>query len=210
MASKIRTITSSPGLYIVDDFLSSRECASLIRMAKHTTLNTGTVYDTGGTHDGKDKTQRDSLVCFFHNSKQQTLIGIEKRIEKLTKIPKNHGGGVQVAYYKKGGFFNPHLDSSKNLKRVATILMYLNDVEDGGETQFPEIGISVIPKKGRAVLWYNYKNFPHFNSTNHSYVTFPQKLIQDERTCHGGKPVRKGEKWIATKWLYYTPPMRPV
>lgn len=63
--------------------------------------------------------------------------------------------------------------------------MSLNDVADGGETVFPEIGLSVVPRRGHAVY------FSYCNSRNQV----------DPRTLHGGAPVRCGEKRIATKWL---------
>ena len=68
---------------------------------------------------------------------------------------------------------------------MGSLVMYLNDVEDGGETIFPEIGFSVIPRRGHAVY------FAYCNSRNQG----------DPLTLHGGAPVRRGEKWIATKWL---------
>ena len=37
--------------------------------------------------------------------------------------------------------------------RILTFFLYLSDVEEGGETAFPSLGIKVEPKKGKAVLW---------------------------------------------------------
>jgi hypothetical protein len=37
--------------------------------------------------------------------------------------------------------------------RVLTFFLYLSDVEEGGETAFPLLGIAVKPKKGKALLW---------------------------------------------------------
>jgi prolyl 4-hydroxylase len=63
--------------------------------------------------------------------------------------------------------------------------MYLNDVEQGGETIFPSIHLSVTPKKGSAV-----------------YFEYCNDLGQvDSMSLHGGVPVIAGEKWIATKWM---------
>lgn len=38
--------------------------------------------------------------------------------------------------------------------RILTVFLYLNDVEEGGGTDFPKLGITVEPKKGKAVIWY--------------------------------------------------------
>ena len=37
--------------------------------------------------------------------------------------------------------------------RVYTLFLYLNDCPEGGSTKFPNVGIEVFPKRGRAVLW---------------------------------------------------------
>ncbi|HSX13502.1 MAG TPA: 2OG-Fe(II) oxygenase, partial [Chlamydiales bacterium] len=70
-------------------------------------------------------------------------------------------------------------------QRVATVVMYLNSTEAGGETIFPCANISVTPKKGDAVLFYNLK---------------PTGEV-DPHSLHGGSPVIAGEKWIMTKWI---------
>ena len=70
-------------------------------------------------------------------------------------------------------------------QRVATLIMYLNDVQGGGSTVFPEIGLDVLPRRGNAVFF--------------AYSDDQGRL--DPRTLHGGSPVAAGEKWIATKWL---------
>jgi 2OG-Fe(II) oxygenase superfamily len=51
--------------------------------------------------------------------------------------------------------------AQKNLAcgpRILTFFLYLSDVEEGGETNFPVLGISVKPKKGKALLWPSVKN----------------------------------------------------
>jgi len=102
-----------------------------------------------------------------------------------------------VLRYKPGGEYRPHFDyfppnqtgSKVHLRRggqrVATLIVYLNDVEAGGETIFPDIGMSVVARRGSAV---------YFRFMNGS-----RQL--DPLTLHGGSPVLGGEKWIMTKWL---------
>jgi prolyl 4-hydroxylase len=63
--------------------------------------------------------------------------------------------------------------------------MYLNDVEEGGETYFPKLNFSVAPKKGMAVY------FEYFYDNHHL----------NELTLHGGSPIIDGEKWAATQWM---------
>lgn len=75
--------------------------------------------------------------------------------------------------------------NQNNGPRYLTVLFYLNDNFDGGETIFPKINKLVKPEKGKAVI---------FQNVNNNGVIITQAL-------HGGKPVKNGEKWIANKWI---------
>jgi len=62
--------------------------------------------------------------------------------------------------------------------------MYLNDVEQGGGTNFPYLDLTVMPKRGRVLMWAN---------------------VQDEdpdeehlHARHQALPVISGEKYGAT------------
>eukprot|EP00057_Strongylocentrotus_purpuratus_P013043 XP_011667517.1 PREDICTED: prolyl 4-hydroxylase subunit alpha-2 [Strongylocentrotus purpuratus] len=71
--------------------------------------------------------------------------------------------------------------------RYATILVYLQDVEEGGETKFPELGISVTPRKGRAIVW---------NNMNGGGECEPISI-------HEAAQVKTGHKFIIQRWYYY-------
>jgi prolyl 4-hydroxylase len=62
-----------------------------------------------------------------------------------------------VMYYKKGeGRFKPHIDASlltPNKSRLVVVILYLNDVEEGGDTYFLYQDVSVAAKKGRIVAF---------------------------------------------------------
>lgn len=77
--------------------------------------------------------------------------------------------------------------------RFATILFYLNEGMEGGETSFPrwlngetnEV-LKVKPEVGKAILFYN--QLPDGN--------------YDERSEHAALPVTKGEKWLTNLWVW--------
>ena len=73
--------------------------------------------------------------------------------------------------------------------RVLTFFLYLSDVEEGGETSFPNLGIDIKPKKGRALLW-------------PSVLEHSGCKARDERTHHAAKPVIKGRKYAANAWIH--------
>ncbi|MFP3415787.1 2OG-Fe(II) oxygenase, partial [Bacillus sp. SIMBA_074] len=101
------------------------------------------------------------------------------------------GDGIQILKYIPGQEYKAHFDfftsASKATKnnRISTIVMYLNDVEHGGETFFPKLNFSVSPQKGMAVYFEYFYNDQNLN----------------DLTLHGGAPVITGEKWVATQWM---------
>ena len=107
---------------------------------------------------------------------------------------------IKVVWYREGQQYEAHHDyfsiddvgSLQELKRGGqreiTIFGYLNTLEDdeGGETYFPELNITLTPKKGDALMWYN----------------VDPRGEEDPRTLHGGAPVKKGaEKWGTNIWI---------
>ena len=72
--------------------------------------------------------------------------------------------------------------------RILTALLYLSDVEEGGETVFPKLGIDISPKRGRLVIW------PGVENTNNNRIDF--------RTMHGANSVVKGIKYVANFWVH--------
>ncbi len=189
-------VSSSPEVYICNHFLSNEECNHIIRLALPT-LSRSTVVDAS-SKEGKIDSRRTSKGTFLsRKSNDRTLKKIQKQAALVTGIPVKNGEDIQVLHYSIGGEYQPHFDffspSSKGEKfhldrggqRVATLIIYLNTVEEGGETIFPKIKTKIKPEKGKALLFYNVDDSGKVNS--HSF--------------HGGLPVIAGEKWIATLWL---------
>jgi prolyl 4-hydroxylase len=140
---------------------------------------------------------RTSSGTHFERGESELIGRIEQRISEPTGHPVENGEPIQVLHYTPGAEYKPHFDYfdpaqpgnetvlAMGGQRVATLLMYLNDVEAGGSTVFPSIGLDLLPRRGSAVS---------FAYTSESEET-------DARTLHGGSPVVTGEKRIATKWL---------
>ena len=88
------------------------------------------------------------------------------------------------------------------------MLFYLNDVEEGGETFFPTLGVQVVPKKGRALLWYGVKGMSLPHEKNYRLV-LPKIQRKNPYALHAPVPVRKGEKWIAAYFFHDIPETLP-
>lgn len=186
---------SQPVVAVFDNLMSHDECDELIRLSS-IKLKRSTTVDplTGKEHVIDD---RSSYGTFFAINENDFIARLDRRIADVMHWPLENGEGIQILNYKIGGeykthfdYFPPgdpgsHLHIANGGQRVSTLIMYLNDVEAGGETIFPSINLSVVPKKGSAVY------FEYCNS----------KSQVDPLTLHGGVPVVAGEKWIATKWM---------
>ncbi|KAK4483271.1 hypothetical protein RD792_010456, partial [Penstemon davidsonii] len=100
---------------------------------------------------GKSKLSevRTSSGMFIPKAKDPIVAGIEEKIATWTFLPKENGEDIQVLRYEPGQKYDPHYDYfadkvniARGGHRIATVLMYLTDVEKGGETVFPsaEVG----------------------------------------------------------------------
>jgi prolyl 4-hydroxylase len=185
----------SPDIAVLDHVLSHEECDALIELSRTKLARSTTIDPATGAEQIIDA--RSSEGAYFMRDENAVVARIEKRLSALTGTPGENGEGLQILRYGSGGEYQPHFDffeprdpgSAAHLKaggqRVCTTIMYLNDVDAGGETIFPDIHLSVFPRKGAAVYF--------------SYCDSRGRL--DRRTLHGGAPVKRGEKWIATKWV---------
>ncbi|KAJ7953174.1 Prolyl 4-hydroxylase alpha-like protein [Quillaja saponaria] len=205
----VELLSWEPRSFIYHNFLTKEECEYLVTMAKPH-MQKSTVVDSE-TGKSKDSRVRTSYGTFLARGRDKVIRKIEKRIADFTFLPVEHGEGLQVLHYEVGQKYEPHYDyfldefSTRNGgQRIATILMYLTDVEEGGETVFPAAkgnfssvpwwnelsecgkgGLSVKPKMGDALLFWSMK---------------PDATL-DTSSLHGGCPLIKGNKWSATKWI---------
>ncbi|KAL3678116.1 hypothetical protein R1sor_021072 [Riccia sorocarpa] len=206
----VEPLSWEPRAFLYHHMLTDEECDHLINLAKPN-MQKSTVVDSA-TGRSKDSRVRTSSGTFLNRGQDPVIARIEQKIADFTFIPVDHGEGLQVLHYEVGQKYEPHYDyfhDSFNTKnggqRVATVLMYLSDVEAGGETVFPAAkvnaslipnwdelsecaqgGLSVRPKKGMALLFWSMS--PDVNT--------------DSKSLHGGCPVISGNKWSATKWLH--------
>lgn len=106
---------------------------------------------------------------------------------RALEIPNIELTGIQIQrYFQNEGFYKPHMDSAAWLHnvdtydkaRVLAVILYLNTVEDGGETFFEYQDISIKPEQGKVVI------FP----TDWTYI-------------HGGKVPYSSDKWISSSFV---------
>ncbi len=171
-----------PLIVILGNVLSDEECDELIKLSKDKLKRS----KIGNSREVDEL--RTSSSTFIEEAENDVVARVEKRISQIMGIPNEHGEGLQILNYKIGQEYKAHFDffsSNVSNPRISTLVMYLNDVEQGGETYFPKLNFSVSPQKGMAVYFeYFYDN---------------QDL--NDLTLHGGAPVVIGDKWAATQWM---------
>jgi prolyl 4-hydroxylase len=179
-------------LYEIDNILSNEECDRLIKYTKYKKLSDSIIFNN---HNNIITNDRKSKTTWFKLNENEIESKCSNIAKTLTNKNDSNLENLQLVYYPIGGYFKPHHDATKNTdvdtivkSREYTLLIYLNDVEEGGETVFPYLNLEIKPKKGKGIL---------FRTLDDN-----DRII--EESLHGGKPVIKGEKWICNKWIHNT------
>jgi prolyl 4-hydroxylase len=181
-------------VFAVQEFLSPAECEHIMEMvdsaARPSTMFVGFGGEGDRTSYSGDVDPRDSFVRM-----------VERRICDLMGLKESWGETFQGQRYEKGQLFKGHYDffntdteywpreSKMGGQRCWTAMVYLNEVEEGGATDFSLIGLSVPPQAGMLMMWNN--------------------ALPDGRpnrdTYHTGTAVVRGVKYVITKWFRTRP-----
>jgi prolyl 4-hydroxylase len=180
--------------------LSSEECDEIVSLAKKNGLSQSYIVSNDKLN-AYDVNLRKSEQTWLSRTSNPLIEKLSKISENLTGIPQSNQEMVQIVKYERGGKFDAHFDPCvtdekicKEMNRNAgqrrtTLLVYLNDVTNGGETEFVNIGMKIKPEKGKGILFW---------STDEN-----EKILNESK--HRGNEVVDGDKWIATVWSHHRP-----
>ncbi|MEL6530031.1 MAG: 2OG-Fe(II) oxygenase, partial [Pseudomonadota bacterium] len=150
--------------------------------------------------DNGDAYFRTSETCDLSKD-EPGVLHLEKLLHDLNGIDPAHGEPVQGQRYAEGQEFKAHTDyftpggagweehCSISGQRTWTFMVYLNSVEAGGATRFKAVGKTFKPEAGKLLCWNNRKPDGSVNPS----------------TLHHGMKVRKGVKYVITKWYREKP-----
>mmetsp|Transcript_23701 Transcript_23701/g.56124 ORF Transcript_23701/g.56124 Transcript_23701/m.56124 type:complete len:473 (-) Transcript_23701:1027-2445(-) len=191
----------APWVITFENFLTEDECTHMIeqgRKAEYERSEDVGEVQADGSYDSVRSTGRTSenAWCSFRDGcRNDTIVElVHDRIAKVTGIGANHSEDFQILKYEPGQFYRQHHDYIEHQRdrrcgpRVLTFFLYLSDVEEGGATNFPKLGIAVKPKVGRALLWPSVLNSEPRN--------------KDGRTDHEAQDVIAGVKYGANAWIH--------
>ena len=181
-------------LYTIPGFLTPDECKQIITLIDAEDLIDSSTFNASNPTEKQVNTHRTSKTCYFKNT--NTFIqSLENRICKTIGLNNRFAEKIQGQKYTIGQEFKSHTDyfdpvvlkenKTINGQRTWTFMIYLNDVEEGGYTSFPNAFASTKPVMGTAVIWNNL-------TASHKENIF---------STHCGMPILAGEKYILTKWF---------
>lgn len=176
-------------IYAIGDFFSADECAQLITLIDAGAKPSSAFdvpYETGyRTSYSGDVDPHDPFVK-----------RLQRRLDDFLGMEQEFGETMQGQRYQPGQQFMPHndwfppesrywqIEASRGGQRCYTAMVYLNDVEEGGSTDFTLLGISIQPRMGTLLIWNNSDD----------------QGAPNDWTLHAGTPVVRGVKYVVTKW----------
>jgi prolyl 4-hydroxylase len=185
-----RVPTRELELFIVRGFLDPPTCEAMIARID-ARRRPSEISDDAGVANF-----RTSETCDLDSS-DPAVAEVERRISALLGLPLENGEPLQGQRYASGQEFRPHTDTfnpggydflvhtQHGGQRSWTAMIYLNQPEEGGATRFKTIGKTVQPEAGKLLAWNN--------------------LLADgapnPATLHQGMRVRRGTKYVLTKWF---------
>jgi len=232
----VRTLSPEPRVFELQNLLSSEECdnfADLAKLVQDEMSESMVGADHATSSKSKARSSRHTWIgsVFADGTGQwktnEVVERVEKRIFDLVRLTKDTAEPFQVVFYNMSDYYYGHHDFTDPIhapnnpyfkgggNRYVTILLYLNDVEEGGYTAFPFAdaegkpqmrhleptalyqgasaceaeGLRVHPKKGGAAMFYNLQENGHMDGKF------------DKWTVHAGCKPTKGTKYISNKWI---------
>jgi len=194
----MRWLSGSPRIGVLDGFLPRPLCDWVVARARPK-LEAARVKDP--LQGAKQAEYRSNSGAGFSLLESDLVLQrVNARVALASGLPLANQEPTNVLHYLPGEEYRPHFDfitrselNEAELRacgqRAVTVLVYLNDDYEGGETDFPQLGLRFRPRAGDALLF-------------HSLTPEGEP---DSRTLHAGLPPARGEKWLYSKWIRQRP-----
>jgi prolyl 4-hydroxylase len=220
MNMTLKVLSCAPRVFEIANFLSPVEVQHILDIAHAKTLQDSSTGATTNANAKSANANRRSQNTWIFRDESPMMDSIYRRAADLLRIDegllRDHAGRdadtgrtveqptaaepLQVVHYTPGqeykthvDFAYPRVDDPLQPTRFATLLLYLNDGMQGGETTFPRWmnaetsrDLQIKPELGKAVLFYS--QLPDGN--------------MDELSQHAALPVQTSEKYLANMWIW--------
>jgi prolyl 4-hydroxylase len=179
-------ICEEPHIHAFRGLFSAAECRYLINAATPM-LTPALIVDVNIGKETRDPIRVSDGCGFPWPLENPAVHALNRRLAVASGTVPQQGEPLQILRYGVGGEYKPHFDSVPGVsnQRALTVLVWLNEEYEGGETWFNEPQLALKGQTGDAVLFRN---------------TGPDGR-RDPKSAHAGLPVTAGEKMLASKWI---------
>jgi prolyl 4-hydroxylase len=199
-------LSVSPRIFSVKALIPPAACAWVIEQSAHR-LARAELYDpeTGKPVLGTE-TRLNRIANFAMADTCLLNLMIQARMSAAAGLPFNRSEAFAVLNYAVGEEYGEHVDFldpaipsyaqelARMGQRIATCLIYLNEGYEGGETEFPKLGLSFKGGQGDALIFFS---------------ADPVSGRPDPRTVHAGRTPTSGQKWLLSQFFRNRPVIGP-
>ena len=191
-----QTLNEDPLVRCFPDFLPAPVCVWMVERSRGR-LQRARVYDSLERQEKVHETRTNTVADFDFLSTDIIQLLVQTRMSAACGVPVANMEATAVLHYDVGEEITNHYDfvdpKTPNYEeeirtrgqRVVTFLVYLNDDYDGGETEFPKLGLKHKGAAGEGLY----------------FVNALKDGSADVRTVHAGRPPLAGEKWIISQFI---------
>jgi prolyl 4-hydroxylase len=178
-------LSERPAISRIERLFTAAECDYLRQLAEPE-------YEPSVVNDAMGRPMRDPIrtsdgAAIHWLIEDPAAHALNRRLAAASGTSFEQGEATLILRYKGGQEYKPHFDfvRSEDNQRFMTVLVYLNHDYKGGETVFPEIGLTVRGRKGDALI----------------FTSALADRSVDPLSKHAGMPVTGGVKYLCTKWI---------
>ncbi|BFF90569.1 prolyl 4-hydroxylase subunit alpha-2 [Drosophila madeirensis] len=182
---RMEQLSLDPLVAIYHEVVSAAEQSDLLTLSQpQLQRHRGHRYDAVRTFASAELVSNATLHVERLHRKLEDITGLDLAESEPLRIL-NYGLGGQYYIHEDCKQPQPHVEPYPKEYRLATVLLYLSDVRQGGYTSFPALGLGIRPQRGSALVWHNANNAGNC----------------DFKALHAACPVLLGTRWVASKWI---------
>ncbi|MEJ1965072.1 MAG: 2OG-Fe(II) oxygenase [Gammaproteobacteria bacterium] len=178
------------------DLLTGEVCDWLIEQARPRLVR-AKVYDSVAGEDITHETRTNTAASYTLVEVGFVHLLVQARMAAACGLPMQNMESPTTLHYDPGEEITNHFDFvdpltphyaeelQRNGQRVMTFLAYLNEDYEGGETEFPDLGVRHKGRRGEGLYFVN----AHADGQ------------PDTRMVHAGRPPARGDKWIVSQFI---------